>query len=357
MILRELSSVSRMQRQARGGARLAVLLALAACQATPNRYGETPPSGESAAPHDEATGDVAAQSAPGGAGTATSPAAPTKEPNAAPKGASSGDVVARVAGQPVYAAELLAQWMHRDAGVLRGHLENLVFSRLVVAEARRLSIQLDAAMVDARYQEGLDRLRGQIAKDEPGLTLEKYVTDRLGLDPDHYMADLRRDLETDLLAERCVRAWLLSCERAEVRVIVLDSREDVEAVQAELDKGGDFADLAREHSLHESKENGGRVPPVVRSDSGLARLAFATATGTIGGPIFEDGKYLLLQVTGRPEPVEGTWSAVGAAVEASLTSQPIEDPEYWQWKHAMQETYVVDLSPLRELLEAQHTAH
>ncbi len=324
------------------------LVALGACQATKNRDGKAS-SAREPAPQSAEGAIEPAGSERGGT------QAPPKPTDAPPD--TRGDVVARVAGQPVYAAELLAQWMHRDAGVLRGHLENLVFSRLVVAESRRLSVTLDATMVDSRYQDGLERLRSQIAKDEPGLTLDAYISNRLGLDPEHYLDDLRRDLEIDLLAERCVRAWLLASERAEVRVIVLDSRPAVEETQAALAKGTDFGDIARDKSLHESKEAGGRVPPVVRSDSGLARLAFATAVGSVGGPIFENGSYLLIEVTGRPEPVEGGWSAVGPAVEASLLAQPIEDPEYWQWKHAMQETYVVDLSPLRELLEAEHSTH
>lgn len=309
-----------------------LLLCVCACRAAPIRSGQRPPA---------ATGQI----------QTLAPADPVSAgSNLAPR----GGVVAQVAGQPVYAADLLAHWMHRDSDSLRGHLENLVFSRLIVAEAHRLGVTLAANLVESRYEAGLKRLAEELEQDEPGLGVDGYIRSRLGLDPERYKHDLRRDLEIDLLAERCVRAWLLASERAEVRVLVVQERAQLEEVQKALAAGGDFAELAKEKSTHESRVDGGRIPPVVRSESGLARLAFATPVGQVGGPIAEEGNFLLLQVTARPEPIADNWSEAGPAVEASLLAVPIADPEYWQWKSAMNDTYEVDLTPLRDLLDAAY---
>ena len=272
-----------------------------------------------------------------------------------PQPAATPDIVALVAGQPITAAELIATWMHREAPAVRAMMEHLIFGRLGVAEGARLEIQLDPAMLEGRYQEGIERLESEIARtegspEEGGPTLERFIRVFLGLDPDLYRQELRRGLEIDLLVERCVRAWLLSAERAEVRMIVVDSRETLDDIRTALDAGGDFGDLAKTYSQHASSESGGRMTPVVRSDAGISRLAFATRIGEVGGPIFEQGTYLLIQVLERPEPLEGKWSLIGEAVEASLAERPIEDLEYMQWKAAMQEIYEVDLSPLLELV-------
>jgi hypothetical protein len=41
---------------------------------------------------------------------------------------------------------------------------------------------------------------------------------------------------------------------------------------------------------------------------------------------------------------------MGPFVERSLETEPISDPEYWQWKEAMLKLYEVDTGPLLELV-------
>ena len=127
-------------------------------------------------------------------------------------------------------------------------------------------------------------------------------------------------------------------------MIVLDDRKDLEEVQSAIASGRKFATLAAEFSIGESGQDGGRIPPVVRTNSALARLAFATPVGQVGGPIFEGGQYLLLFVESRPDPVRGPWPETGPEVESSLSQRAIEDPEYWQWKTEMLDRYEVDMT-------------
>ena len=98
---------------------------------------------------------------------------------------------------------------------------------------------------------------------------------------------------------------------------------------------------------------GGTVMTVVRSESSeLARLAFSTEVGEVGGPLVQGGRFLLVRPEKRLEPVEGSWAEVAAAVEASLREQPIDSDrlEYAQWRTAMIRRYPIDLSPFLDLV-------
>ena len=181
-------------------------------------------------------------------------------------------------------------------------------------------------------------------------SIEDFISQRLGLDPVRYLERLEQQTKVDLLAERVVRAWLLTSERAEVSVIVVDKRERADVVQARLAQGEEFGKLAGEFSVEDSASRAGRIPPVVRGPAALSRLAFSTPVGEVGGPVFEGGQWLFLMVDGRPQPLRGNWSEVGQAVQASLEQRPIEDPEYWQWKAAMLDRYEVDMEPFLDLV-------
>lgn len=269
-------------------------------------------------------------------------AAPDAEPAPVATGT---DVVATVADQPVLAGELLSAWLFRESPKVRSYLDEVILSRLVAAEARRFEIELDPALVSEAMDETFAQMEAEVAQNGSGLSVDEFIRRRLGLDPETYRRRVRAEKLVDLLAERCVRAWLLENERAEVRVIVLDEADAVDEVQRRLAAGEDFAALARELSIEESAADGGRMPPVVRSNVALARLAFATPVGEVGGPIVEQDRTLFLKVDARPATVTGSWAEIGEAVEASLGATSIEDPEYWQWKDAMLDRYEVDMTP------------
>ncbi|TDJ72427.1 MAG: peptidylprolyl isomerase [Planctomycetota bacterium] len=316
------------------GVALALALALG-CQSAANR---PPPDTR---PARRATALAPATGAEAGA---AQDAGETPVPRAAPK-VSGTDVVAMVADQPVLASELLGAWLFRESPSVRTYLEEVILSRLVAAEARRFEIELDPQLVSEALRETFAQMKVEVQENGAGLTLDQFIERRLGLDPETYRARVRAEKLVDLLAERCVRAWLLENERAEVRVIVLDTADAVDEVRRRLAAGEDFAELARELSIEDSGVDGGRMPPVVRSNVALARLAFATPVGEVGGPIVEQDRTLFLKVDARPAALEGTWAEIGQAVEASLEVTSIEDPEYWQWKDAMLDRYEVDMSP------------
>ncbi|MDP6369388.1 MAG: peptidylprolyl isomerase [Planctomycetota bacterium] len=260
--------------------------------------------------------------------------------------------IALVAGQAVGAGELIAFWFQRDPAGVREMLEQLALSRLVMAEASRLGMVLAPEPVEAAWRSSLAELDRRIAREAPGTDTEDYIREFMGREPSTFREGLRQEILLEALASRVVRAWMLCEERSRVRVIVTKTEEDMDAVRTALAAGGDFAELARKHSQEESAADGGLLPPIVHSQTVLSRLAFLTEVGEVGGPVGEQGSLMLIRVEERPTPLEmdADWSVLGPAVEASLASNPVQDPEYWQWKEAIGRRYEVDFSPILDLV-------
>ena len=154
-----------------------------------------------------------------------------------------------------------------------------------------------------------------------------------------------------VLAERCVRGYALASERAVVRLAELPDRAAYDTFQAELAKGADFRELVAKLGTPEIKKSGDATMTLFQNDnSKLSRLVFATPTGSIGGPLEEGGRYLLVRVEERLAPKVGPWAEIGPLVEGSLASDPVDDLEYAQWKTHVGKVYDVDLQPFLELV-------
>lgn len=259
--------------------------------------------------------------------------------------------IAKVAGRDVDVSELLGLWLHQDSLQVLEHLDHIVLGRLVLAEAARLSVTIDPEVSDRAYKNAVDTIEKTISAKRPGLTLDRYVDEALGLDPVRYRDFLRDESLRGLLAERVVRAWILGSERSEVRVIAVKTEEDSRKVSEALAAGEAFEEVAKRLSADSSAKEGGRVPSVVRGDSPIARLAFQTEIGQVGGPQYEKGAWLFVKVEARPEPTTGDWKAVGPAVMKSLAEGPVVELEVSQWKPVMVERYGVDITPLMKLVE------
>lgn len=261
---------------------------------------------------------------------------------------SRGPALAIVAGDPVYVDEFLVHLLHRDSRLVFDAVDRIAIARLALLEAGRLEVRVDPAQVDQRLSE--DQAEMVKMLEPSGMQLDRYLVEELGLNPNRYFEVLREEILQQLLTERVMRAWTLGQERTELSVIVTQTQAEMDSVQVRLGQGEDFAALAAELSVDPSRANGGVLPPVVRSElSPLSRLAFQTAVGVTGGPMEQDGHWILIRPDARPAPLSGPWSQISPAVEASLAAEPVADPEYWQWRSAMSRSYKIDHSPLLKL--------
>jgi hypothetical protein len=259
-----------------------------------------------------------------------------------------------VAGLPLHAEELLVEWGDASSREMWLILDKLVAARLALAEADRLGIKIAPEEVEQRYTVEREKLEKEIARDgEPKRTLEDFIARKLGFEPQRFLERVRRATVRQMLAERAVRAASLAEENASLRLIVVGDDEAVEAVRAALAGGQDFGEVARAHSVDDSKEDGGLVPIVVADErSPLARLAFETPVGETAGPLPIQGHHFWIRVEERRAPLEGDWAQVEQAVEASLARYPVGDPEFVRWKLTMERRYPIDLEPMWKLIGA-----
>ena len=163
--------------------------------------------------------------------------------------------------------------------------------------------------------------------------------------------DPRRENEGDLVvAAEKVTPELVHFFLKEARgkmCLAMPEEGDIEAARARLEAGEDFVALVRELSVDDSRSSDGLVPFLVDdARSPLARIAFLTEPGTVGGPVRVAGHALLVRVEEARAPLEGPWSEVGDAVEASLALHPLRDSEFLPWKLAMRRSHAVDLTAL-----------
>lgn len=302
-------------------------------------------SGQGAADKSKAGADKA----DGSATKSTSSPGPGASPGPGPSAGMPGLTIATVAGKPIDVSELLAQWVHQSSSDAFDHLDHLVLSRLVKAEAQRLSLRIEPERSEKAYAEAVTKIESGIGKKRPGVTLDKWVDQVLGLDPYVYRERLRDDALRQLLAERVTRAFTLQSERAEVRVIVVMTEGKVKEVQAALAAGEAFEAVARRLSADPSAKDGGRVPSVIRSETAMGLLAFSTKVGEVSDPSYQAGAWLIAKVDARPAPIEGLWPDIAATVEKSLAEHEIEDIEYSQWRGTMLRRYQVDIAPFLRL--------
>ena len=228
-------------------------------------------------------------------------------------------------------------------------LNNIVFARIVQAEAERLGIRLDAKEVEDAHDLALENLRQLVQVQAPGMTIDEFVRDRLGMNPEAYRLRSRQYAIIALLMTNVVRTWLLANDHAFVRMAALADETSLLEFKEALQQGGDFVALAKIYSL-EPEEERGQLLPVARDEGFLADIAFATPEGEIGGPFDLGGSKVLVLVEEKAEGLDSSWPLGEARVRKSLERHPLAEYEFVQWREVMQQRYRIDFRPFFRLL-------
>jgi hypothetical protein len=307
----------------------------------------TPPAKPVAEPPRPAPSLVAQEKSRAAVASVPAGDAQNREPAAPP----ADRVAGWVAGEPLAFEEILSEWHAISPRDVFYVVEKLVSGRLAVAEAGRLGIRLAPELVEAEVAAQTARFRADAAKTAPGQSIDDFIRKALDVEPARHWANIRDGVIRQMLAERAVRSFGYENENASVRLIVVATEDEAEALADELTAGADFAELAAAKSLDESGKGGGLVPFVVRQESSpLARVAFAAQPGEVVGPVAAAGHFFLVRVEERRKPIAGGWSELRPAVEDSLRAYPVLEAEFLHWKLEMERRYSIDLAPLFEAL-------
>lgn len=91
--------------------------------------------------------------------------------------------------------------------------------------------------------------------------------------------------------------------KATARHILVETQEQCESIKSEIENGADFSDMAQQHSLCPSGEQGGELGEfypgqmVVEFD----KVVFSAETGKVHGPVQTQFGYHLIEITSRSD--------------------------------------------------------
>jgi len=215
-------------------------------------------------------------------------------------------------------------------------VRRLVERELIYAEAERIDVQvspdeLDAAMSELRgnytaeeYQQVL-RAAGQTEQSWKQILKQRLITQKVSA---AILGEESKISETE--AEKYYLDHKEEFRRpAELRArqMLFSNREDAEAVLKLLKAGGDFATLAREHSLSPDREDGGnlgyfskgQLPPE------FDKVLFTLGAGQYSDPVESPyGVHLFLVERRRKEGIR-PYVVVKDEIVAKLSQQREED--------------------------------
>lgn len=248
-------------------------------------------------------------------------------------------------GRPVLYADVGRFLRTKDPEAFARGLDALVFDRIAREEAAALGISVPPAALarDAtrRIQEWEARLQ-RTAREETGAPADPdaWLRRVAGITREEFRAIVRRHAETELLQDRLLRFEQLRAPRVEVSLLVVGEEPRARDLLARARAGEPFAELARAHSVHASKEAGGRLDfPLLESDlpePAVAAALFRAAPGDVVGPFgtASDGRayFQLYRVDAAHAARDVPYRAAAAEIERGLEDRPVAVGEYERWR-------------------------
>jgi len=199
-------------------------------------------------------------------------------------------------------------------------LDSLVNNVLVRERAADLGVTLTDQEVEAQVAADIEAGGGQGSFTE--------WLSATGQTRDDYKANLQEAMLWQRVMDAVSGQIPETAEQVHIRHIVVDTREAADRVQAQLQAGTDFSQVARQSSLDlATKDNGGDMGWFPRGlvDPELEAITFSLQPGEIAGPIEIGQGFRFLQVierqAGRAIPPEMQLDMKRAAFERWLEEQ------------------------------------
>jgi parvulin-like peptidyl-prolyl isomerase len=212
----------------------------------------------------------------------------------------------------------------RRSDVVSDVLNLLVSEQAALNRAAKLGVSVS----DAELGNRLRQLHGEEWKDEDldyrELVRRQMTVDRVALVD---LASRARVTESELHAYyEEHRAEYAQPERVQIRQIVVPERARAEQLRAELDKGGDFATLARENSIAPEAPSGGSLPPFARGQLPEAfDRAFELMPGRLSPVIESPYGFHVFLLEQRLPATEPTFDELRPRLEAELGQRHLEE--------------------------------
>ena len=244
-----------------------------------------------------------------------------------------GEVVAIVNGEKITKDQLYEAFLANGGSTV---LEQLVSDRIIKQEAAKLGVKV----TDEEVETQIEKL---IAENYYGI--EEYYQQALaqyGISEEA----LKDSIRTELLLTGIVRSKIEVTdkeveeyfrenqedfnipEKIDVRHILVESEEEANEILELLNKGEDFAELAKERSLDPgSASEGGALGFVGRGHfvQEFEDAAFALAVGKYSEPVKTQHGYHIIEVLDRQEARKVEFSEVAEEVEQALIEKKVNE--------------------------------
>lgn len=258
-------------------------------------------------------------------------------PAAAPGFAQHGDAFVIVNGRPISERRIIDTLMEAHGLEI---MQQIIIVELARAECARLGLHVTPADIEAERRLALDQIARESNMD-PGESSEankqqalQTMLEQKGVSMTEFLlsmernAHLRKIVARDFsIDEQTLREEFARThgERVQVRHIQVPVREPGRLNDALtlLDRGADFADVARELSVNvDTAPRGGELPPFAfdddRIDPLLREAAFSLAEGERSAPVRTDRYYHILKLERRIPPQNLRFEDVRDQVEAAM---------------------------------------
>ena len=143
-------------------------------------------------------------------------------------------------------------------------------------------------------------------------------------------AYLRKLVETEIkISEPTLREEFARTygERVQIRDIVIADAKELSAALDALNKGMDFAEVAKRFSQHPTAPLGGQLEPFAFDDDRIPPLvresAFGLRPGEVSSPLRVDERFHIIQLERRVSPDNVKFEDVKAQVEEKLRDRVI----------------------------------
>ena len=199
-----------------------------------------------------------------------------------------------------------------DADSVHKYVERIVSRTLLVAKAKSEGLERLPKVKQQIALKSQDKLAGQV--------YQKEVQSKVSVSD----ADIKQYYQRNTKEfSRPAQAY--------VDLILVKTRPEAEQAAADLKQGANFAALARERSLDESRQAGGTLGPVTRDNPAypeIAAKAFAVATGSVSAPFPAKGGFAVIRVSRRDAAKQFTFDETKDRIQQTLSIKVAD--QYYQ---------------------------
>lgn len=256
------------------------------------------------------------------------------------------DVVATVNGEKITKDDLY-QVLSKQYG--SSVIKTLINNKIIEQEAEKENVKINEKDVKKELNKFIEEYGGEdtfnAALEQSGLTLADFKTDIRNylkvkeiLSPkikitDKEMKEYFEENKDDYKQQ----------EQVEASHILVDTEEKAKEIKAKLDKGEDFATLAKENSTDTaSAEDGGKLGYFGKGEmtEEFEKAAFAMKSGEISEPVKTDYGYHIIKVTGKKEEKEANFKDVKDEIKEVLFDEKL-NTEYATWLEKKNKSYKI----------------